>query len=183
MLSSFGTGAMMITVFLLLIAIYILLRFLKGGENREYIEMDEAQEAARISQIKKKEKEFLDSFTGPMLEDGIEDLDMAIESIKLGAEYFDNGAFVEAGEEFVAARKSTDESAKKLKEVIAMVEDPAHTNSVMAKKVLEECKMFREGSERMEKACDAMLDGNEKEAKELAANKEKLLKMAKEWTR
>lgn len=181
MAETMGMTAVIILVLLLLVAVYLIMRFLdggKGGEDEE--EVAESPYSAPVSPSMK-EEDFIDTYTGPMLEDGLESLDTAVGFIKQGCSYYSKGGWEEAGGEFHSAVKSIDEAANNFKEVTAMIEDQSLPPVKKAKARMEESRQFRVMAIKMEEACDAMVEGKQQEAEELASVKEELAKMAEAW--
>jgi hypothetical protein len=167
MVDAFGTTGMIVLAVLALAAIYILMR-LMGRPSGDEGEQEEAPaSSAEKNPAMISDEEFIESYTGPMLEDALETLEEAVDSIKAGLEYYKRPAWEAAGEEFHSAVKGIDNASERLKEVTAIVEDPGSKPSKQAKARAEECRMLRSLTIRMEEACDARVDGKEEEAKKL----------------
>jgi hypothetical protein len=179
MVETFGIGAMIVMVALALAAVYVLLKFFEGQHGPKDVELQPPVD--NPVQTKPLEEEFIYTFTKPMLEDGADMLDDAVESVKLGCSHYERGAFVEASDEFHGAIRSLDEAADKFKEVLNDVENQSSPPALKAKRYLDDCKRFKIEAERMEKACDAMVEDKKAEADKLAAKRKELEQAAKEW--
>lgn len=183
MVETFGMADMLVLAFFVLAAVYILMRLLgrqSGGEDEE--EEEGGQVARRVEKpAEMSDEEFIESYTGPMLEDALEKLEMAVESIKSGLHFYGGGAWEEAGGEFHLAVKSIDNAAGRLKEVVGMVEDRNSGPARHAKARLEECRRLRVLAIKMEEACDARVEGKEEDAKKLDTVKPELEKTVDEW--
>jgi tetratricopeptide (TPR) repeat protein len=176
MVDTFGISAMAITVLLLLAAFYIIFKFIRHGEERKQDYEMNAEYGLSSADVFKKEEEFLNSFTRPMIDDAKEDMDNAFESIKSGIGLYDHGAFVEASDEFHSAIKDIDLAIQKLRDVLGLIENPENKDAHEARDLLNESKKFRKDLEDMENACDAMINGDIEGAKVFLSNKDMLLK-------
>lgn len=165
---------MIVLGILVLVALYILLRFFGNAPADE--EADEAEDGG-ITPVapavqrppEMSDAEFIDSYTGPMLEDALDAMETAIGSIQAGIDHYKRPAWEAAGEEFHAAVKSLDEATAQLKDVLAMVEEPGSAPARKAKARIEECRRLRVLTITMEEACDMRVYGNEDGAKKLEA--------------
>jgi len=175
MIDTTGLGAMIVLIFLILLALVIILWLLKPSNRK--IEADQVN----ATPIPFDDSKFMNAFMGPVYEDGLEHLENAVDSILSGFDIFEHGSYVEAAEEFIAAAHSTDEASLKFREVLAMVEDQDTAHTKNARSRLIECKGFKQGAEDMEAACDAMLAGNKGEAQALIERAKNLRKHAREW--
>ncbi len=167
MVEAFGMTGMIVLAVLTLVAIYILIRLMGRPSGDE----DEREEGPASPSEKKpammSDEEFIESYTGPMLEDALESLEGAMDSIRAGLEYYKRPAWEAAGEEFHSAVKGIDNASERLREVLALVEDQGSKPSRQAKARAEECRRLRALTIQMEEACDARVDGKEEEAKRL----------------
>jgi hypothetical protein len=180
MVETFGMAGMLVLAFIVLAAVYILMRLLDRPSDDEEGEAGKSatrgEKPAELS-----DEEFIGSYTGPMLEDALEKLEMAVESVRSGLHFYGGSVWEEAGGEFHLAVNSIDNAAGRLKEVVGMVEDQGSEPVRLAKARLEECRRMRALTIRMEEACDAMVEGKEEEARKLEAVKPELEKIADEW--
>lgn len=179
MVETFGITAMAVMVVLALVAVYIIVKFFEGQSGPKDVEL--APPEANPVQTLPMEEEFVESFTRPMLEDGADLLDDAVESIKLGCSHYEHGAFVEASDEFHGAIRVLDEAADKFKEVLNDVENQGSEPARRAQRYLGDYKSFKAEAIKMENACDAMIEGNSKEADQLASKIDSLRRMASDW--
>ena len=179
MVETFGIGAMVVMVFLALAAVYILMKFFEDRHGDKDVVLQPP--VANPVQTLPLEEEFIYTFTKPMLQDGADILDDAVESIKLGCSHYEYGAFVEASDEFHGAIRGLDDAADKFKEVLNDVENQASPPALKAKKLLDDCKYFKAEAARMENACDTMIGDKKEEAAKLAAKIKELEKTAAEW--
>lgn len=167
MVETFGITGMIVLALLVLAAVYILMRLLGKPSPDEDEEQAEEEPIARIEEKSPEmsDEEFIDSYTGPMLEDALETLEDAVDSIKVGIDYYKRSIWEASGEEFHSAVRGIDDASMCLKEVAAIVEDQASKPSRQAKARIEECRRLRALTIRMEEACDARVEGKEDEAK------------------
>jgi hypothetical protein len=172
---------MIVLAVIALAAIYILMRFFGNTPGEEEDDTPEPRVAERPDGMS--DDEFIDSYTGPMLEDALETMETAVGSIKSGIEYYKRPAWEAAGEEFHSAARSIDGAAAHLKEVLAMVENPGSKPSRLAKARLEECRRLRVLTITMEEACDARVEGKDEEAKKLEVIMPELERMASTFTK
>jgi hypothetical protein len=184
MVDTFGMTGIIVVVFLGLVAIYIFMRITgwspasNEGDDEDFkgdrdVEddaddepgEDEPEAPAKPEHHELTDAEFIDSYTGPMLEDALDSMEDAVVSIQAGLEYYERGTWEAAGGEFHSAAKGIDAAAAQLREVTAMVEDTGSEPSKQARARMEECRLLRALTIRMEEACDARVDGKEAEAK------------------
>ncbi len=180
---------MIILAFLALIAIYIVLRFLKGSDtlDAEDVEGDEsvpeekpiAKPIGRPASMT--DEEFMDFYTGPMLEDGLESLESGLESIKSGLHFYDTGNWEVASGDFHSAVKRIDEASNRFKEIPGLVEDESLKPVVEAKARIDQCRLFRALVIRMEEASDAMAQDAVGEARQHAMVKNELEEMVSKF--
>jgi hypothetical protein len=177
MVETFGMAGMLVLAFFVLAAVYILMRLLSRPPDDEEGEYGKA--APRVNKpAELSDEEFIGSYTGPMLEDAQEKLEMAVESIKAGLDYYGRSAWEEAGGEFHLAVNGIDNAAGRLREVVGMVEDQGSEPVRLAKARLGECRHMRALAIRLEEACDAMVEGKTEDAQKLAMVKNELEQMA-----
>lgn len=167
MVEAFGMTGMIVLAILALAAIYIFIRLMgrPSGDDDEPEEVPASPAEKRPAMIS--DEEFIESYTGPMLEDALESLEGAVDSIRAGLEYYKRSVWEAAGEEFHSAVKGIDNASERLKEVVAMVEDQGSKPSKQARSMAEECLRLRALTIQMEEACDARVDGKVEEAKRL----------------
>ncbi len=175
MVETFGLAGMLVVAFVAIVAVYVIMRLLDRSPGEEEGEGKAAvlKEPGEVS-----DEEFIHSYTGPMLEDAQEKLEMAAESVKSGLDYYGRGVWEEAGGEFHLAVNGIDDAAGRLKEIIGMVEDQGIEPARRAKARIEECRRLRALVIRMEESCDAMAEGKTEEAQKLAKVKNELEQMA-----
>lgn len=171
-----GVFVVLLFIFLVIVALAVALKLL-GLSLGDY----PADPGARPARAGDDEGQFLESFLRPLYEDGLDEVEDAVDAVRDGLDLYGRGAFVEAGEEFIAARRSLEAATRKFREVRALVEDPAEAYTKSARNRLIECQMFQKMAEAMEGACDASLDGREVDAKGLEEQAADLRKMAAEW--
>lgn len=179
-------GSMIVTIILIFIALYILLKFFREGNGEEEEKTPNAPEVlpeSRLRQAQVNDERFLRLFTQPMFEEGINELETAVDSIRLGCELYGRGAWIEASEEFHEAGKNLDEASERFREVLAMLEDQDSAEAKKAKDGLSECKRFHMVSSDAENACDAMIEEREEDAKKIVPDIGEIEKMAREWHR
>lgn len=177
MVDTFGMAGMIVFAILVLAAIYLFIR-LTGKPSRDEGENDEDEPSAVKKSHEISDREFVDSYTGPMLEDALDSLDAAVDSINSGLDYYNRSVWEAAGEEFHTAAKGIDDASARLKEVVAMVEDQGSSPSLQAKARIEECRKLRAMTIRMEEACDARVEGKGDEAKAAAGVMPELERLA-----
>jgi len=165
MVDTFG---MIFFALLALVAIYVFL-WLMGKPYRVDHETGRQETTVPLEKgrAEMSDEEFIDSYTAPMLEDALDVLDSAVDSIKSGLDFYKRCVWEAAGDEFHAAAKGIDGASLRLRDVVAMVEDPGSKPSTEAKARLEQCRQLRALTIRMEEACDARVEGKEDEAKRL----------------
>ncbi|HTX43591.1 MAG TPA: hypothetical protein VMC61_02590 [Methanocella sp.] len=177
MVETFGMAGMLVLAFFALAAIYIIMRLLDRPPVDEEPESGEAA-PRREAPTELSDEEFVGSYTGPMLEDAREKLELAIESAEAGLHFYGQGKWEEAGGEFHIAANNVDNAMGRLREVIGMVEDQGSAPVRQAKARLEESRRIRALAIRMEEACDAMVEGKTEEAQKLAMVKNELERAA-----
>lgn len=175
------TGMVVLAV-LVLAAIYILMRFLGSPSNDEEDESEPVQQVIE-NPPEVRDEEFIRSYTGPIIEDALESMETAVESIRLGLYYYGRGTWEAAGEEFHSAARGIDDASGRLKEVNVLIEDQSSAPSREAKARSDECRRLRALTIRMEEACDARVDGKEEEAAKLDIVRHELEQMASSFKR
>jgi hypothetical protein len=178
MVETFGMTGMLVLAFLVLVVVYILMRIFKVQDSpgdEEEIENEGLPEAEHIQMpAEMSDEEFIDSYTGPILEDARGSLESGAGAIENGLYFYDRGTFEEASAEFHTAVNKIDEAAERFKEVPGLVEDPGSKPVVDAKARIDECRRLRALTIRMEEACDAMVEGKIDDARKLAEVKSEL---------
>ncbi len=184
MVDTTGMTGMIILAFLALLAIYILLRFFKvdtvhDNDEEESVEsvLEEKPVVRSLRPASMTDEEFMDFYTGPMLEDGLESLMSGLESARSGLHFYDQNNWEVASGDFHTAVKKIDEASNRYKEVPGIVEDESLKPVVAAKARIEQCRRLRALTIRMEEASDAMAEGKEAEAKQHAMVKNELEQM------
>ncbi|OPY29247.1 MAG: hypothetical protein A4E28_00992 [Methanocella sp. PtaU1.Bin125] len=174
----FDTGGLaIIIIFILLIVIALATALKLLSMNEDQLIAKQAGPQTQASE----ESNFVSSFLKPIHGDGLDELENAVDAIRNGYDYYRHEAYVNAGEEFIAARHSADAAARKFREVMSMVEDPGHEYAKMSLGRIEECKRFRELAKDMESACDAMLEDRAADAKAAVDKTGNLRKLVDEW--
>ncbi len=170
-----GLTVVLIFIFLIVIALATALKLLSMNEDQLA-----AKQAGTLTQATE-ESNFVASFLRPIYDDGLEELENAVDSIRNGLDYYGHEAYVNAGEEFIAARQSTDAAAKKFREVMSMVEDSGNEYAKKSLAHIDECKRFREMAKEMESACDAMLEDRAAEAQAAMGRAGDIRALADKW--
>ena len=170
-----GLTIILIFIFLIVIAMATALKLLSMNEDQLI-----AKQAGPQTQASE-ESNFVTSFLKPIYGDGLDELENAVDSLRNGLDYFDHEAYVNAGEEFIAASRNSDTAARKFREVMSMVEDPGHEYAKKSLARIDECKRFREMAKEMESACDAMLEDRVAEARTIVDRASGLGKLVNEW--
>lgn len=186
MVDSFGVTGIVVVVFLILAAIFIYTRLMgkpAWGDEEEKAddEEQEGEEKLPAKPVMRKEisdEEFIDSYTGPIMEDALDKLDSAVDSIKSGIDYYQRSVWEAAGEEFHSAVKGIDNASTRFKEVVSMVENQQSKPSRQANARIEEGRKLRMLAIRMEEACDGRVEGKWLEDKNTEAAMAELERMA-----
>jgi len=175
MFDSGGICTIVVIIVLIIVVLAVLLKVLNPGDRKIEVQQVNA------TPVPFDDGRFADAFMKPVYDDGLEHLENAVDSIRNGWDIFENGAFVEAAEEFIAAARSTDEASRKFRELLAMVDDPGNPQVKLSRQRLAECKRFRQGARDMEAACDAMIAGKRDDAMALVDGAKGVRKQAGEW--
>jgi hypothetical protein len=168
-------GVILIFIFLIAIALAIALKLLSMNEDQL-----RSRQAGPVTQAAA-EGNFLESFLKPIYDDGLEQMENAVDSIGNGLDYYDHGAYVNAGEEFIAARHSIDTAYRKFREVMSLVEDRENEYAKKSIARMADCKRFLEMAKDMESASDAMLEDRDADAKAILDRTKDLRKMIDAW--
>lgn len=167
-----------VIILLIILTAYLLLKFFGKGSD----EVEEGKPVFIPRNMRPIDDEtFTSTFTAPMIEDGLNDMDDGLESVRLACQYYENSAWVESGQEYHGAIKSFDSATRKFRDVLGMIEDPENADVKKATQYLSDCKRFRNYASDMEKACDAMVEERPDEASKLGANVRKIEKEAAAW--
>jgi hypothetical protein len=161
-----GLTIILIFIFLIVIAMAIALKLLSMNEDQLIAKQSGPQTQAA------EESNFVTSFLKPIYSDGLDELENAVDSIRNGLDYYEHEAYVNAGEEFIAASHSSDAAIRKFREVMSMVEDPGHEFAKKSLARIDECKRFGQAAKDLEGACDAMLEERAAEAQAAVAQVE-----------
>ncbi|MGA9139170.1 MAG: hypothetical protein WBZ29_03040 [Methanocella sp.] len=153
-----GIAIIIIFIFLIVIALIMALKLLSMDEDQLI-----AKQGGPLTQATQ-ETNFVASFLRPIYNDGLDELENAVDSIGNGLDYYGHEAYVNAGEEFIAAGHSTDAAVRKFREVMSLVEDTGNDYAKKSLAHLEECKRLREIEKDLESACDAMLENRAADA-------------------
>ncbi len=170
-----GIVIILIFIFLIVIAMVMALKLLSMNEDQLI-----AKQAGPLTQATE-ESNFVSSFLRPIYIDGLDGLENAVDSIRNGLDYYGHEAYVNAGEEFIAAGHNTEAAGRKFREVMSMVEDPGNEYAKKSLLHMDECKRFREMAKEMESACDAMLEGRKADAQAAVGRVGDLRALADAW--
>lgn len=170
-----GLTIILIFIFLIIIAMATALKLLSMNEDQLIAKQSGPQTQSS------EESNFVTSFLKPIYSDGLDELENAVDSIRNGLDYYDHEAYVNAGEEFIAASRSADTAARKFREVMSMVEDPGHEYAKKSLARIDECKRFREMAKDLESACDAMLEDRAADAKKMLDRTSGIRKLVNDW--
>jgi hypothetical protein len=172
-----GVFVILIFIFLVIIALAVALKLLGLSLSEDTA----GGQQAGTPPAPGDEGRFLASFLQPIYDDGLDEMENAVDEVRDGLDFYGHGACVEAGEAFIAARRSLDAAARKFREVRTLVEDPQVEHAIKARSRLDECQRLAEMAEAMENACDATLEGREAEARALEDKASGLRKLTEEW--
>lgn len=170
-----SVGIIFLFIVLIIIALVVAIKLLSTGEE----EITTRQ--LNSTPVSVDDSTFLTAFLKPVYDEGIEEIDTAVEAVKDGLDFYDRGAFVDAGEQFIDARRSIDVATRKFREVQTLVEDPAVDYAKKARNRLIDCKRLGDLAKDMEGACDAMLDDRASEARALEEKARDNKKLVDEW--
>jgi hypothetical protein len=93
-------------------------------------------------EIEKEEEDFQEMVTAPIINDGLDFMGSAMESIKLGCEYFKDSRYVDASSELERAADDLKAAEKKFIEVAGMMEDPENQHARSGRTLLIKCRDF-----------------------------------------
>jgi hypothetical protein len=147
-----------------------------SDEEEEDVTHHNALTGIRNSEMS--DEEFIESYTGPMMEDAMESLGSGIDNIRMGMDCYRRRLFEEASNDFHHAVDDIHNGSNRLMEIIGMVEDESSKPAVDAVTRLSQCQHLRDMVIKMEEASDAMVEGNELKAREDAKVMDELEKMA-----
>jgi hypothetical protein len=170
-----SVGTIFIFILLIVIALVVALKLLSTGEEQI------TTRQVNSTPVPMDESKFLTAFLKPVYDDGLEEMETAVDAIRDGLDFYGRGAFVDAGEQFIAAGRSCDAAIRKFREVLSLVEDPALDYAGNATDRLRECNKLLELANDMESAGDAMLENNAVEARALVEKSADAKKFAEEW--
>ena len=168
-------GIIFIFILLIVIALAVALKLLGTGEEQI------TTRQINSTPLPMDESNFLTSFLKPVYDDGLEEMETAVDAIKDGLDFYGRGAFVDAGEQFIAAGRSNDAAIRKFREVISLVEDPAVDYAKNARDRLRTASQLQELAKHMENACDEMLENKTFEARALEEKAKDARKLVEEW--
>jgi hypothetical protein len=170
-----SVGIIFMFILLIVVALVVAIKLLSTGED----EITTRQ--INSTPVPMDEGKFLTAFLKPVYDDGLEEMETAVESIRDGLDFYGRGAFVDAGEEFIDARRSAEAASGKFREVQTLVEDPAVDYAKKARNRLIDCRRLQDLAKDMESASDAMLDNRASDAKALEERVADTRKFAEEW--
>jgi hypothetical protein len=170
-----SVGTIFLFIVLIIIALVVALKLLSTGEDQI------TTRQINSTPVPMDEGKFLIAFLKPVYDDGLEEMETAVDAIRDGLDFYGRGAFVNAGEQFIDAGRSIDAAIAKFREVLTLVEDPEVKYAKDARDRLRDCKRFQDLAKDMESACDAMLDDNAAEAGALEEKVKDIKKFAEEW--
>jgi hypothetical protein len=170
-----SVGIIFILIILIVIALVVALKLLSTGEEQI------TTRQIYSTPVPMDDSKFLTAFIKPVYDDGLEEMETAVDAIRDGLEFYGRGAFVDAGEQFIAAGRSNDAAIDKFRELLTLVEDPTVDYARNARDRLQDSKMFQELAKAMESACDAMLADRATEAHIFEEKARDARKLAEEW--
>ncbi len=168
-----SVGIILLFILLIAAALAVALKLLGTGEGQVT--------TRQVTSVPMDEDKFLTTFLRPVYNDGLDEMETAVDSIRDGLDFYEKGAFVNAGEEFIDAGRSFDAATLKFREVLTLVEDPAVDYAKKARNRLIDCKRLRDLAKDMESACDAMLEERASDARALEEKSKDVKKLAVEW--
>ena len=171
-----GIAVIVIFIALIVAALAIALKLLSTGQ-----ELLEPQRQVNATPVPMDEAKFLAAFLKPVYDDGLEEMETAVDAARDGLDFYGRGAVVEAGEQFIAAGRSLDVAGRKFREVLGLVEDPGEEYARLSKARLAEVKRLAELAKDMDAACDAMLEGRKADADFIVDRVSHLRKLADAW--
>jgi hypothetical protein len=170
-----SVGIVILFILMIIVALVVALKLLSTGEeqittrqiNSTPLPMDESM--------------FLTTFLKPVYDDGLDEMETAVDAIKDGLDFYGRGAFVNAGEQFIDGRRSIDAATNKFREVLTLVEDPEGDYAKNARNRMKDCKRLQDLAKDMESACDAMLEERTADARALEDKVKDAKKFTEEW--
>jgi hypothetical protein len=169
-------GIIILFILLIILALAVALKLLGTGEAQITTRQINAMP------VPLDEGKFLTAFLKPVYDDGLDEMETAADALRDGLDFYGRRAFVDAGEQFIDAGRHVEAATDKFRELLAMVEDPTLDYAKLARHRLIDCNRFGELAEEMEKACDALLDGREAEARALEEKVKDARKFAEDWS-
>jgi hypothetical protein len=170
-----GLGIIIIFIILVFLALIVALKLLSTGDK--LITTREIYSTP----LPADESNFLTSFLKPVYDDGLSEMETAVDALRDGLDLYGRGAYVNAGEQFIDARRCIEAATRKFREVLSLVEDQTMDYAKFARHRLIDCKRFQELAEDMEKACDEMLAGKSFEAQALEEKSMDVRKLVEAW--
>ncbi len=170
-----SVGIVFIFILLIIIALVVFIKLLSVGEEQITTRQINA------TPVPMDEGKFLTAFLKPVYEDGLEEMETAVDALKDGIDFYGRGAFVEAGEQFIEGRRSVGAATRKFREVQALVEDPSIDYAKKARNRLIDCKRLQDLADEMEHACDARLENKFFDARALEEKIADSKKFVEEW--
>ncbi len=170
-----GLGIIVIFIILVFLALIVALKLLSTGDKQI------TTRQIYTTPLPTDESNFLTSFLKPVYDDGLAEMETAVDALKDGLDFYGRGAFVNAGEQFIDAGRSIEAATRKFREVLSLVEDQTMDYAKFARHRLIDCKRFQELAGDMEKACDEMLAGKNFEARALEEKSKDARKLVEAW--
>jgi hypothetical protein len=156
-----GPGIVLIFIILVFLALIVALKLLSTSDKQI------TTRQIYTTPLPGDESNFLTSFLKPIYDDGLSEMETAVDALKDGLDFYGRGAYVNAGEQFIDAGRSVEAATAKFREVLTLVEYKTMDYAKFARHRLTDCKRFQELAGDMEKACDEMLAGKTFEARVL----------------
>jgi hypothetical protein len=170
-----SVGIIFLFILLIIVALVVALKLLSTGEEQI------TTRQINSTPVPMYEGKFLTAFLKPVYDDGLEEMETAVDAMKDGLDFYGRGAFVDAGEQFIDGRRCVEAAILKFREVLTLVEDPEVDYAKNARNRLKDCKRLQDLAEDMESACDAMLDSRAADARALEDKVKDARKLAEEW--
>lgn len=170
-----GLGIIVIFIILVFLALIVALKLLSTGDKQI------TTRQIYTTPLPTDESNFLTSFLKPVYDDGLTEMETAVDALKDGLDFYGRGAYVNAGEQFIDAGRSIEAATDKFREVLTLVEDQTVDYAKFARHRLIDCKRFDELAKDMEKASDEMLAGKSFEARALEEKSMDTKKLVETW--
>lgn len=170
-----GLGIIVIFIILVFLALIVALKLLSTGDKQI------TTRQIYTTPLPTDESNFLTSFLKPVYDDGLAEMETAVDALKDGLDFYGRGAYVNAGEQFIEAGRCSEAAIRKFREVLSLVEDQTVDYAKFARHRLIDCNRFQELAGDMEKACDEMLADKKFEARALEEKSRDARKLVEAW--